>query len=107
MTATSVNDSPDSRISTVNIGRYLAPIEKPDNISSQKELQRYVDNLRLKSMMSTDVVPFKTECVPHSVREVVAISHHMVDGVYEEISWKMQLSYDGEMQHKAKKVIYE
>ncbi len=107
LTATSVNDSPDSRISTVNIGRYLAPIEKPDNISSQKELQRYVDNLRLKSMMSTDVVPFKTECVPHSVREVVAISHHMVDGVYEEISWKMQLSYDGEMQHKAKKVIYE
>lgn len=105
--AQSVNDSPSSRISTVNIGRYQAPIEKPDNIASQEELQRYVDNLRLKSMMSTDVVPFKTECVPHSVRELVAISHNMVDGVYEEISWKMQLSFDGEMQHKAKKVIYE
>lgn len=107
LTATSENNSPDSRISTVNIGRYPASIEKLDNISSQEELQRYVDNLRLKSMMSTDTVPFVTECVPHSVREVVAIQHEFVDGLYEEISWKMQLDYDGEMQHKAKKVIYE
>lgn len=105
--ATSENNNPSSKISTVNIGRYPAPIEKLDNISSQEELQKYVDNLRLKSMMSTNIVPFVTECVPHGIRDVIKIKHGFVDGLYQEMSWKMQLDYDGEMQHKAKKVIYE
>lgn len=103
--AVSVNDLPTSRISTVNIGRVQAPVKKLDDIASQEELQKYVDNLRFQSMCSTETVSFRTELNQHQVRDIISISHPLIKGIYQETQWKMTLSFDGEMTHTAQRVI--
>lgn len=107
LVATSVNDSPTSRISTVNIGRVQAPIEKLNDIASQQALQEYVDNLRFQSMRSLETVSFKTALRRHQVRDIVSLAHPLINGIYQEVEWKMTLSYDGEMTHTAQRVVIE
>lgn len=107
MIAVSVNDIPTSRISTVNIGRVQAPIEKLDDIANQEELQKYVDNLRLQSMCSTETISFRTALNQHQVRDIVSIHHPQASGIYQETQWKMTLSFDGEMTHTAQRVVIE
>lgn len=107
MIAVSVNDIPTSRISTVNIGRVQAPIEKLDDIANQEELQKYVDNLRFQSMCSTETISFRTALNQHQVRDIVSIHHPQASGIYQETQWKMTLSYDGEMTHTAQRVVIE
>ena len=107
MIAVSVNDIPTSRISTVNIGRVQAPIEKLDDIANQEELQKYVDNLRFQSMCSTETISFRTALNQHQVRDIVSIHHPQASGIYQETQWKMTLSFDGEMTHNAQRVVIE
>lgn len=107
MIAVSVNDIPTSRISTVNIGRVQAPIEKLDDIANQEELQKYVDNLRFQSMCSTETISFRTALNQHQVRDIVSIHHPQASGIYQETQWKMTLSFDGEMTHTAQRVVIE
>lgn len=107
MIAVSVNDIPTSRISTVNIGRVQAPIEKLDDIANQEELQKYVDNLRFQSMCSTETTSFWTALNQHQVRDIVSIHHPQASGIYQETQWKMTLSFDGEMTHTAQRVVIE
>lgn len=107
LVATSVNDSPTSRISTVNIGRVQAPIEKLNDIASQQALQEYVDNLRFQSMRSLETVSFKTALRRHQVRDIVSLAHPLINGIYQEVEWKMTLSFDGEMTHTAQRVVIE
>lgn len=107
MIAVSVNDIPTSRISTVNIGRVQAPIEKLDDIANQEELQKYVDNLRFQSMCSTETISFRTALNQHQVRDIVSIHHPQASGIYQETQWKMTLSFDGEMIHTAQRVVIE
>lgn len=107
MIAVSVNDIPTSRISTVNIGRVQAPIEKLDDIANQEELQKYVDNLRFQSMCSTETTSFRTALNQHQVRDIVSIHHPQASGIYQETQWKMTLSFDGEMTHTAQRVVIE
>lgn len=107
MIAVSVNDIPTSRISTVNIGRVQAPIEKLDDIANQEELQKYVDNLRFQSMCSTEAISFRTALNQHQVRDIVSIHHPQASGIYQETQWKMTLSFDGEMTHTAQRVVIE
>ena len=107
MIAVSVNDIPTSRISTVNIGRVQAPIEKLDDIANQEELQKYVDNLRFQSMCSTETISFRTALNQHQVRDIVSIHHPQASGIYQEAQWKMTLSFDGEMTHTAQRVVIE
>lgn len=107
MIAVSVNDIPTSRISTVNIGRVQAPIEKLDDIANQEELQKYVDNLRFQSMCSTEAISFRTALNQHQVKDIVSIHHPQASGIYQETQWKMTLSFDGEMTHTAQRVVIE
>lgn len=107
MIAVSVNDIPTSRISTVNIGRVQAPIEKLDDIANQEELQKYVDNLRFQSMCSTETISFRTALNQHQVKDIVSIHHPQASGIYQETQWKMTLSFDGEMTHTAQRVVIE
>lgn len=107
MIAVSVNDIPTSRISTVNIGRVQAPIEKLDDIANQEELQKYVDNLRFQSMCSTETIYFRTALNQHQVKDIVSIHHPQASGIYQETQWKMTLSFDGEMTHTAQRVVIE
>lgn len=105
--ATSVNDSPASKISTVNIGRIQAPIKKLDDIADQETLQKYVDNLKFQSMRSTEEVSFRTALNQHQVRDIIALDHPIASGIYQEIKWTMSLSYDGEMKHTAQRMVIE
>lgn len=107
LVATSVNDSPTSRISTVNIGRVQAPIKKLDDIADQETLQKYVDNLKFQSMRSIEEVSFRTALNQHQVRDIIALDHPIASGIYQEIEWRMSLSYDGEMRHTAQRMVIE
>ena len=105
--ATAINDSPTSRISTVNIGRVQAPIKRIDDIASQKELQKYVDNLKFRSMCSNEIFSFRTALNQHQVGDIIAVQHPLADGIYQETEWKMVLGFDGEMTHTVQRIVIE
>ena len=107
MTATGVNDSPLSALSTVSRGRrILATPIKLDNIASQEALQQYANNLAIKSMLATEQTVFYTMLNPvHGVGDVVALYNGELQGIYEETGWMMQLKAGGKMKHTAKKVV--
>ena len=108
MVATAVNDSVTSPISTVSLGRrILAPIVRLDNIASQEALQTYADRLRFESQMADEKITFTTANVPaHSHADTVALQHERLNGIYRETDWTMQLSYSGQMTHKAKRIMF-
>ena len=107
MTATGVNDSPLSALSTVSRGRrILATPIKLNNIASQEALQQYANNLAIKSMLATEQTVFYTMLNPvHGVGDVVALYNGELQGIYEETGWMMQLKAGGKMKHTAKKVV--
>lgn len=107
LTATAEIDDPNIPFSTVRLGRLCAPVEKLDNIASLEELQAYVDNVKSKSMISTENITFTTAINPtHGVGDVVALQNRYFNGIYEEIEWEIPLAFDEEMTHKAKRVLY-
>lgn len=106
LVATSTNDNPASALSVQRIGKRTAPLIRLNNIASQSELQTYVDNVRNKSMLTTEVCGYKTALMPHQVGETVILDHPFLQGVYEETEWTMPLEAGGEMTHKGKRVMY-
>jgi len=108
MVAVSVNDDPQSILSTVRRGRRFSPVVRLNNIASQEELQEYADNLKLKSMQVSETITFTTAITPtHAVGDIIALYNDHIDGaIYEEDSWSVAMRYDGEMTHKARRVLY-
>ncbi len=108
LTATAVNDSLSSPISTVNLKRrILAPVARLSNIASQSALQAHVERLRFKSQLADEVVTFTTAAFPgHGYRDTVALEHERLSGLYEETEWTMQLTCGGQMTHKARRILY-
>lgn len=108
MTATAVNDSPTSPISTVSLGRrILAPIVRLDNIASQEALQAYAERMRFQSQLSDEKAVFTTANMPtHGYMDIVALEHERLQGIYQETDWTMTLSHGGQMTHKAKRMLY-
>lgn len=108
MTATGVNDSMISALSTVRRGRRIlaTPVEL-DNIASQAALQKYADNLAIKSMFATQKIKFFTAINPaHGVGDVIALYNGELVGVYEETDWKIEIRPGALMEHQAKKVVF-
>ena len=108
MTATGVNDSMISALSTVRRGRRIlaTPVEL-DNIASQAALQKYADNLAIKSMFATRKITFYTAINPtHGVGDVIALYNGELVGVYEETDWKIEVRPGALMEHQAKKVVF-
>lgn len=96
MIAKAVNDDPSSILSIQNRGRIQAPPERLDNIASQDELQAYVDNLRVKSMTSTETLSISTEFDrAHSVLDTVQCE----DELYLETGWRISLDAGALMEH--------
>lgn len=108
LTATSVNDDPDSPLSTLRRGRRIvAPIVRLDGIADQDTLQAYVDNLKFESIKSYEVLSFETAKAPvHGVNDVLALQHEAANGIYEESEWAITLGVTGQMTHKARRVMY-
>lgn len=108
LTAIAVNESVSSPVSTVNLGRrILAPIARMDNIASQAALKAYVERLRFESQLADEVVTFTTANLPnHGYKDIIALEHERLSGVYQETEWTMRLACNGQMTHKAKRIIY-
>ena len=104
--AESVNNDPDSALSTVNQMRRVVDYDTLDNIASQGELQAYVDNLKFKSLLATVETTFSTGPNPaHQAFDVVALSFGTESGIYTETSWIIDLSAPYKMQHTGKRVM--
>jgi hypothetical protein len=89
----------------VNIGRVLHS-EKVDNIPSQAALQERANAMRDKSMQTTEEIEFYTAIAPvHTPHDVVAIQTGGASGIFAETGWKITLSPDSDMQHRARRVI--
>lgn len=108
MVATSVNDSVSSPVSVPRLGRrILAPIKKLDNIASQAALQAYADKMRFESQLATETITYTTANTPtHGYADVVALEHERLQGVYQETEWTINCGYNGQMQHKARRILY-
>ncbi|MEG1991221.1 MAG: hypothetical protein RR351_03945, partial [Christensenella sp.] len=105
LTAVSVNDSADIPFSTVNIGRVLHA-ETVDNIASQAELQSKADLLKFQSMQTGETIEFYTSPNPtHTAFNTVALDNDELTGVFSETEWRLPLSAESDMVHKAKRVI--
>lgn len=107
MAARAVNDSPSSALSTIRRGRRIPIVERLNNIASQAELQAYVDNLRTRSMLSTEAVRFETAINPvHGVGDVLVLKHPALNSVYEETAWSITMESGANMTHAARRAMY-
>lgn len=104
--ATAVNDAVDSRISTVYRGRIAAPVVMLEGTPSEEEVQRYAQNLMLKSRISTETASIQTAPeAGHEVGDAVSVSLPELRGKFEETGWTLPL--DGSlMTHKLRRAVY-
>lgn len=103
--ATAVNDDANSPISTVNLGRIMAPLLVVENVPSQAALQTIVDRLRDESLLSAQELTFHTALQVHSVGEMVALEHPQAEGIFRESGWIMDLG-EGTMTHTGRRYCY-
>lgn len=101
--AVAVNDDPASPISIPNIGRNPAPVYRPDNIASQEDLQKYVEEVRNRSMIATETITIETAISQHGVGDSIYVDLYAAKGLYFETSWDITLGPGGTMKHTAKK----
>lgn len=125
MVAVSVNDNPQSPLSTVRRGREIVSVSTVDNIASQTELQAYADRLRNDSLLTGEILNVTTGLLPGwEVGDVTAL--HIAPRVIIERTrrgkrlitipgsndicisraYDMELRVGGKMQHTLEKVVY-
>lgn len=106
LTATAINDNPNSALSITSRGIRIPQIYKVDNIAGQAELQAYINGIRNQSMYSTESVTIKTAIMPgHGIGDTIAINHPAIQGIFEETSWRFTLAAGEAMTHKVKRVM--
>jgi hypothetical protein len=106
LVAVAVNDDPNSIFSTVNIGARVLHVERVDNVPDLETLQEKAENLRTKSMQTTQEVEFTTALMPgHETYDTVALGSGEITGIYAETEWRATMDAAGMMVHKGKRVI--
>lgn len=106
--ATSENNESGSPYSISKVGRILH-VETIDNIANQSALQAKADELKNKSLLSTEEVTFSTIINPeHNVFDTVVLSNSdLLSGIYTETEWEMTLSPGSMMNHVARRALYD
>lgn len=105
--AYAVNDDIESKLSTVNRGRIPAPVVMLDSTADENTAQQYADNLKFKSMISTEIVKVRTAIDrEHEAFEVVEIDLPEVKGKYEEIGYNISLDGSALMNHTLRRAVY-
>lgn len=98
--ATAVNENPLSSLSVFRRGRRIAQTFKVDNIPDQEALDKYAQQLMLRSMLSEETVSITTANMPgHTVGNTIALTHPDVCGLFQEVSWHLVLAPGQLMQH--------
>ena len=103
--ATASNDDPASPVSTVNLGRVMAPVLVVDNVASQGALQAFVERVRDENMLSAQTVAFSTKPEIHQIRELFWLEHPELDGIYREVAWTMDFD-SWTMSHEGRRVYF-
>lgn len=107
ISATAVNDNPQSPLSTVRRGRRIVKVTKLDNVPSLRAAQAYADRQRDESMISGEVIQLETGILPGwGVGDVVALIHEGEVSICVSQSWTADLCAGGKMTHVLKKVVY-
>lgn len=106
LTASASNDDKNSPVSTVHLGRIMAPVTVVENVASQEALQTCADRLRDESMLSAQTVTFYTLPNIHQVGELVALEHPQLEGIFREIRWELELGESGRMCHEGRRVLF-
>lgn len=106
MTATSVNENPQSPLSVQRRGKRIMSVNYVDNIASQSELQAYADRLRNESMVTAETIVVKTMLLPgFGVGDVVGLNYGDRFDICVEKAWTMTLAPGGQMTHTLEKVV--
>lgn len=107
LSATSVNDNPQSPISVPRRGRQIVSVTRVNNIASQAELQAYADRLRNESLISGETVRVSSGLLPGwGVADVVGLHYKDLTAVCVEEAFDMELKIGGRMTHELRKVVY-
>lgn len=107
LSATAVNDNPQSPLSTVRRGRRIVREVPVNNLPSQAAAQAYADRLCNESMISGEVITLETGLIPGwGVGDVVALIHEGEVSICVSQSWTADLCAGGRMRHQLKKVVY-
>ncbi len=102
-----INDNPASELSTVRRGRNIvSQLYKPDAITSQEELDTYIRRIAFDQSQVYEAATISTALMPiHEGREVLEIRHPELSGIFEEISWEMELKNGGNMSHSVRRIV--
>lgn len=107
--ATAKNESPQSPLSVQRRGREIVDVEQVNNISSQSELQAYVDWKRNKSLMTGEKITFPSGLIPGlGVTDAVGFidAEENLIAVGLEHAYTMPLVVGGQMRHSVERVVY-
>ena len=106
MTATAVNDNPQSPLSTVRRGRRIVKQVRVNNIEDQEALQAYADRLRNESLIRGETIQITTGLFPgYGVDDVAGIVWGDLSSLAVERAWSMTLAVGGDMQHSLERVV--
>lgn len=102
-----INDNPASQLSTVRRGRNIvSELYKPDAISSQEDLDSYIQRIAFERSQIYESVTIQTALMPiHEGREVLEIRHPEIGGIFEETGWEMDLQAGGVMRHDIRRIV--
>lgn len=103
LTASAVNDDPNSPISTVNLGRIMAPPLILNNAASQEALQTAVERLRDEKLLSVQSIRFETLPQPHEPHELIALEHPQLEALCRQSRWTL---HENRMIHEGKRVMF-
>ncbi len=101
-----VNDNPASALSTIQRGRRIVAVLKPNDIATQEDLEKYVRRQAFQASQVYETIQISTALMPiHGENETPSILHPDINGVYEEIGWEMDLTAGGKMSHTARRLM--
>lgn len=107
LTATAVNDNPQSPLSTVSRGREICEVVYVNSIEDQAALQNYVNKLRDESMIGGETIRVETALLPGwGVGDVVGLDHKELMDVCISQGFEMELKVGGKMTHTLERIVY-
>jgi len=103
------NNNLSSPTSIPNRGRQIVDFEEIENISSQGALNMYTRRIAINAMSAYSHIKFDSALMPgHGSSETLYLDFPQffdAPRLYSETNWDMDLSFDGVMSHKARRVV--
>ena len=120
MSATAVNNNPQSPLSVSRRGRRICAHVRVDNIADQDALQAYADRLRDESMITGETIQVATGLTPgfgpgdvvglvYPIRAVTEDGEEiraLEPGICIERAYDMELCVGGKMTHTMERIVY-